>query len=153
VLKEKPITFFSHRHAAYLAGLGNFGINNVLLTPKYGPRVRFATVFTAAVIPSDLMIEKSLCTKCMRCVQVCPVKALDGRGYPEGLMDKKACATRSEALHKRYISPCGLCIKVCPVGDDRKLFHREDMSIYDENAQAFARYHATWKHVRSYGGR
>jgi epoxyqueuosine reductase QueG len=35
ILKEKPIAFFSHRHAAFLAGLGNFGINNMLLTEKY----------------------------------------------------------------------------------------------------------------------
>lgn len=38
VLLEKPLAFFSHRHAAYLAGLGSFGLSNVLLTPEYGPR-------------------------------------------------------------------------------------------------------------------
>ena len=48
VLVENPIAFFSHRHAAYLAGLGNFGVNNMLLTPEYGPRVRFTSIFTAA---------------------------------------------------------------------------------------------------------
>jgi ferredoxin len=42
------------------------------------------------------------------------------------LTNKKTCAIRSETLHKRFISPCGLCIKVCPVGDDRKVLHRQD---------------------------
>ena len=51
----------------------------------------------------------------MRCVHACPVKALGEEGYPEGLTDKKACATRSEALSTRYLSPCGLCIRICPV--------------------------------------
>jgi epoxyqueuosine reductase len=46
VLKENPVAFFSHRHAAYLAGLGNFGVNNMILTPGYGPRVRFTSIFT-----------------------------------------------------------------------------------------------------------
>ena len=41
VLKERPIAAFSHRHAAYFAGLGTFGVNNTLLTKRYGPRVRF----------------------------------------------------------------------------------------------------------------
>ncbi len=152
VLKEKPVAFFSHRHAAYLAGLGTFGINNTLLTPQFGPRVRFTSIFTTAEISSDPVMEENLCTRCMLCVNVCPVNAIPGTDYPEGLTNKKTCATRSEALHKRYISPCGLCIKVCPVGDDRKMFHSEDMTIYDENDKKFSRYHAAWKHVRSYGG-
>ena len=29
---------FSHRHAAVAAGLGTFGLNNLLLTKQYGPR-------------------------------------------------------------------------------------------------------------------
>jgi epoxyqueuosine reductase len=153
ILKEKPIAFFSHRHAAFLAGLGNFGMNNMLLTEKYGPRVRFASIFTAADIPPDPIMQKPLCTSCMQCVNSCPVKALDGRQYPEGLTDKKACAIRSEALSKRYISPCGLCIKVCPAGEDRKLFGREDAGIYTSNSVKNEKYHKAWKPVRSYGGR
>jgi epoxyqueuosine reductase QueG len=89
----------------------------------------------------------------MQCVDICPVKALDGREYPEGLTDKKTCATRSEALYKRYISPCGFCIKVCPIGEDRKLFMREDPRIYNEEDNTFDQNHRTWKHVRTYGGR
>lgn len=153
LLKEKPVAFFSHRHAAYLAGLGTFGINNMLLTKKYGPRVRFTSIFTAADIPPDPVHQTSLCISCMQCVNACPVNALDGRNYPEGRMDKKSCATRSEALFKRYISPCGLCIKVCPVGEDRTLYHREDSAIYTNDSGEYDKYHRAWKHVRSYGGR
>ena len=89
----------------------------------------------------------------MRCVKACPVKALDGQDYPAGITDKKTCATRSEALSNRFISPCGICIKVCPVGEDRKRFSREDMGMYDETSPDAGRYSSAWKHVRSYGGR
>jgi epoxyqueuosine reductase QueG len=152
-LKEEPRVFFSHRHAAFLAGLGTFGVNNTLLTPAFGPRVRFVSVFTSAVLTPDPVMTRPVCIHCMRCMRACPVKALNGQDYPRGLTDKKACATRSEALYKRSISPCGLCIKVCPVGDDRQRYGRTDPAIYDETDMKYSRYHDAWAHVRRYGGR
>ncbi len=153
VLKENPVAFFSHRHAAFLAGLGNFGVNNMILTPEYGPRVRFTSIFSEAGISGGTIIQTPICTRCMRCVTICPVNALQKEDYPDGLINKERCTARSEELSKRYISPCGFCIKVCPVGEDRKRFHRERPGIYDETNQEYAHYHKAWDHVRSYGGK
>ena len=104
VLLERPVAFFSHRHAAYLAGLGSFGVSNMLLTPAYGPRVRFASVLTAAELPPDPVREKELCTRCMRCIEECPAGALEPGDYPASLTDKRACAERSADLFRRHIS-------------------------------------------------
>ncbi len=153
VLLENPVAFFSHRHAAYLAGLGTFGVNNVLLTEEFGPRVRFVSVFTSAEIPHGTPLDNQLCTRCMRCVEVCPANAIPGSGYPEGLTNKHACAVRSGRLSRRYMSPCGMCIRVCPVGKDRELYGREDVKIYDEEDPGYDRIHRSWHHVRSYGGK
>ena len=139
ILRKKPIAFFSHRHAAYLAGLGTFGVNNILLTPEFGPRVRFASVFTSADIPPNRISEERLCIRCMRCRDICPVDALRGGDYPEDLTDKDACSGRSEELNRRHTSPCGLCIRVCPVGKDRELYRRTDMEIYDEGNSRYDR--------------
>lgn len=146
VLLERPVAFFSHRHAALLAGLGTFGLNNMLLTPGYGPRVRFGSVITAAALPSDPLLEEDLCTRCMACVRMCPVRALGGEDYPAGLTDKRACAANSAGLDARYLSPCGICVKVCPVGKDRDLYGRKDIGVYDDPDLGRA-----WEHVRSYG--
>jgi len=151
-LRENPTAFFSHRHAAYLAGLGTFGVNNVILTRKYGPRVRFGSVFTAAVLPPDPIIPDQLCTRCMQCMRMCPAKALGGKEYPRGLTDKSACVEQSVELNKRHISPCGICIKACPVGEDRKFYRREGDSLYTKREE-HERYHAAWEHVRAYGGK
>jgi len=149
VLKERPIAAFSHRHAAYFAGLGTFGVNNTLLTKRYGPRVRFVSILTEAEIePDELMIE-SLCVHCMRCVKYCPVHAIDAGDYPEHIIAKSRCTDHSASLSKRGISPCGICIKVCPVGEDRALHGRTDMSIYDEGGVLSD----SWKHIRSYGSK
>ncbi|MFP4546126.1 MAG: 4Fe-4S binding protein [Methanomassiliicoccales archaeon] len=149
VLEENPVAFFSHRHAAYLAGLGNFGINNMLLTPEYGPRVRFTSILTTAKLPQEPMVGEELCNRCLRCVDQCPVNALDERDYPEGITDVARCLERSEELRSRHISPCGLCIKVCPVGRDREHYHRPP-ELYTEGDEELER---AWKHVRSYGGK
>jgi len=152
VLLEHPVAFFSHRHAAYLAGLGTFGVNNVLLTEEFGPRVRFVSIFTSAEIPHGTPRNKQLCTNCMRCVKTCPVNAIPEGGYPEGLTNKIACARRSEGLSRRYMSPCGMCIRICPVGNDRKMYGREDMKIYSEENPDNEQLHRAWHHVRSDGG-
>ena len=151
-LRKNPTAFFSHRHAAFLAGLGTFGVNNMLLTLQYGPRVRFGSVFTAAELPADPLLDQDLCTRCMRCVRMCPAAALGEQDYPDGLTDKKSCAAHSAELNRQGISPCGICIKVCPVGEDRKLFGREDMSIYGDKGR-FPELEGAWEHVRRYGGR
>ena len=150
ILIDRPFAFFSHKHAAYLAGLGSFGHNNVLLTQEYGPRVRFTSIFTTAKIPTDKIKMKDLCTHCLLCVKNCPVRAIPLRGDFPPPVDKRKCAIRSAELRDEHRSPCGICIKVCPVGEDRELFGRKNMAIYSKDKK-FEKYHKAWEHVRKYG--
>lgn len=149
VLLENPFAFFSHKHAAYLAGLGSFGQNNLILTREYGPRIRFTSIFTSASIKPDPIKVKDLCIRCLRCAISCPVGAIKTKGEFPPPIDKKLCAMRSAKLWSKHKSPCGICIKVCPVGEDRKLFNRTDMSIYDGKGPE--KYRRAWSHVQKYG--
>jgi len=147
-LKKEPVSAFSHKHAAYHAGLGAFGRNNTLLTPEYGPRVRFTTILTSATfeelaVPDGAakrireMKEKRLCTECMACARFCPAGSISNdkeKPYPVSRIDKVKCTEYSTALGAKGISPCGVCIKVCPIGEDRKAFSRENIQIYDEES-------------------
>lgn len=67
-------------------------------------------------------------------------------------MDKISCVQRIRKLKKEYRSPCGICIKICPVGGDRKIFNREDTSIYWKNKTP-EKYEKAWRHVRKYGSK
>jgi len=108
----------SHRHVAVAAGLGRFGLNNLVLTPNYGPYVRFVTVLTNAPLTLDNPLDKDICLreKCLKCVEICPVKALENPVYNpiEGWrINKEKC------FHYIYVvlggDVCGLCIKACPI--------------------------------------
>ncbi|EKQ52704.1 MAG: putative Fe-S protein [Methanobacterium sp. Maddingley MBC34] len=156
VLLEKPLSFFSHKHAAFLAGLGSFGLNNVLLTPEWGPRVRFTSIFTTLKLEGNTLHGEDLCTLCLSCAQNCPVNAIKTdygaeTDFPP-MINKMTCATRSKKLRKEYRSPCGICIKVCPVGEDREVFNRTETSMYT-NKDGFKKYHQAWEHVRRYGSK
>ena len=152
IILERPLAFFSHKHAAYLAGLGSFGWNNVLLTPEFGPRVRFASIFTTTKIEGSPLKVEDLCTRCLSCVKECPVNVIKMEGDFPPPVDKLTCATRSKKLRGEYRSPCGICIKVCPVGEDRKVFNREDVSIYNKE-ETPSKYKKAWEHVRKYGSK
>lgn len=108
----------SHKHVAVAAGLGMFGLNNLVLTPNYGPYVRFVTVITNARLKPDEPLDNEVCLKekCLKCVKDCPVKALDNPVYNafEGWsIDKEKCHKYIHAVSGGDV--CGLCIKACPV--------------------------------------
>lgn len=158
LLKDRPQAAFGHVTAAYLAGLGTMGLNNCILTPEFGPRVRFVSVFTSAVLPPDSIIEKDLCIQCQACAKCCPVDALIPRDDQiKGDYNVPACLQRHIELTHDKAYPCGICTKVCPIGKDRILYKQKGIvKKYLEEAEALAKNpddpkYKTWTHVRKYG--
>lgn len=71
---------FSQRHAAYAAGLGNWGRHNLIIHPLLGSRVLFTTVLCNEELPPDPKVTEDLCIQCNICVEKCPGRALDEEG-------------------------------------------------------------------------
>jgi epoxyqueuosine reductase QueG len=92
-------------HAAVEAGLGTLGLNLMLLTPEYGPRVILTAVLTSAELEPDQRLSTPLCLgeECGRCLMACPADAVLHWG-----LDKKKCAP--------YASPYGFAHVVKLVG-------------------------------------
>jgi ferredoxin len=68
---------FSHKHAAMAAGLGQFGFNNLFMTPQFGTHNRLVSVLTSAELyPDPLYPGPELCDRCEKCVRACPTGAL-----------------------------------------------------------------------------
>ncbi|MGI6330833.1 MAG: epoxyqueuosine reductase [Zhaonellaceae bacterium] len=81
---------WSHRSVAYLAGMGSFGVNRMLITPA-GCAGRFGSLVTSAVIPSSKVERFEYClykknNTCTYCVDNCPTGALTLAG-----IDRKRC--------------------------------------------------------------
>ena len=75
------------RQAGYLAGLGSWGENGLLVTPEYGSAIRLCGVVTdAELTPGQIRLDDA-CDHCLTCVEACPVGAQMGGGR----IDKKKC--------------------------------------------------------------
>jgi len=107
----------SHRHAGYLAGLGVFGKNSLLLSTKFGPRIRLVSIITDAPLTADKPLDLDLCNDCHECIRACSAGALKG----ERIVDKLKCDAHHVEVGKQlqleeWEQICGVCIRVCPVG-------------------------------------
>lgn len=119
--------FFSHRHAAVLAGLGEFGLNNLLLTPRYGPRVRLESMITTAELTPDPLCEGPVCLGAEACGLCLEAHECFGEIHTLEMAGKKmelarftgACLTdhRCKRLNPQGELPfIRYCWGVCPVG-------------------------------------
>ena len=157
-LREQNLAAFGHVPAAKYAGLGTIGMSHCLLTPEFGPRVRFVSVFTEAEIPADPIQPKDLCIRCKQCAECCPKNAITpSEDRVIGDYDKTACLDMHEELVKRRCYPCGICTKVCPIGKDRQLYKSKGIrKKYGKEKEALAAdpdapEYKSWTHIRKYG--
>ena len=111
---------------AIKAGLGEYGRNQMVLTPELGPRVRFSKVFTNLPLAADAPRRIGLanyCNSCDICARACPPKALP-MGPPDMGPDnvsaiRGVCKWTSDAekcfgYWAKLKSDCAICMRVCP---------------------------------------
>ncbi len=112
------------------AGLGEYGRNGLLITPKYGPNVRIAKVMTDLPLLPDQPIEfgvKEFCNTCRKCSDACPAKAI-ATDAPQSqppnfssLSHITKWTVNAEKCFKFWVgmnSDCSICIRVCPYNKD-----------------------------------
>ncbi len=119
---KKVHGLFSHKLSARLAGLGWIGPSCLLITPELGPRVRWVTVLTDALLEPGSPISNR-CGECRKCVEACPPKAFSGRPFDpsesrDARFNVQRCIDYRIHLKNKFtgVRVCGMCIHVCPVG-------------------------------------
>lgn len=116
---------WSERHAAFVSGLGTFGLSDGLITPL-GMAIRCGSVVAELALPPTPRPygddHQAWCLHyargtCRACVGRCPVGAIDAAGH-----DKGECHAYIREVTARYASdrfgiaatPCGLCQVAIP---------------------------------------
>ena len=115
------------KEAAVLAGLGCIGRNNLLITPRFGPRVRLRALLLDADLPDGGGPVFDPCAGCPApCLQACPQKA-----FARGSYKRRHCRRQIKKDDKNpyrimdissmtyaitCIKYCRACELACPVG-------------------------------------
>lgn len=127
--RENITSRWSFRHIAFMAGLGTFGLNNMLITEK-GCCGRLNAIVTNLPFPADSPLTSENCLYkasglCMACVRNCPSGALTVSGF-----DRKLCfgqCLKNASLYTQFGSSytekdsadsgsevCGKCLTPLP---------------------------------------
>lgn len=119
---------------AVKAGLGEYARNQLVITPEFGPRLRFSKIFTNLPLVHDTpkpMGVRAFCDICTKCADACPVKALPYgppstetanisaiRGVRKWTSDAEKCFS----FWAKLASDCAICMRVCPFNRDYRKF-------------------------------
>ena len=115
---------------AIKAGMGEYGRHGLVITPEYGPNVRFGKIFTDLPLEHDKPIRfgvEEMCNRCGICADACPSSAIPGgspsderynrsniAGITKWSVDGEACF----GYWSKINTDCSVCIRVCPYTRD-----------------------------------
>ena len=111
---------------AVKAGLGEYARNQMVITPEFGPRLRFSKIFTNLPLAHDApkpLGVRAFCDICTKCADACPVKALplgpplEGGGNISAIKGVRKWTSDAEkcfSFWAKMASDCAICMRVCP---------------------------------------
>ena len=115
---------------AVKAGLGEYARNQLVITPQFGPRLRFSKIFTDLPLAQDAprpVGVRQVCDICTRCADACPVKALPfgapdaapvNRSSIKGVRKWTSDAEKCFGYWAKLATDCAICLRVCPFNRD-----------------------------------
>ena len=115
---------------AIKAGLGEYARNQMVITPEFGPRLRFSKIFTDLPLAHDVPRPKGVrafCDICTKCADACPVKALPfgppevGGNTPSAIRGVRKWTSDAEkcfSFWAKTATDCAICMRVCPFNRD-----------------------------------
>jgi epoxyqueuosine reductase QueG len=115
---------------AIKAGMGEYGRNQMVITPEFGPRVRFSKVITSLPLTFDRPRKfgvTEFCNICQKCADACPPKALpygpptdvpQNRSTIRGVTKWSADCEKCFKYWTKMRADCAICMRVCPYNID-----------------------------------
>jgi epoxyqueuosine reductase len=127
------------------AGLGELGRNGLLITEKFGPRVRLCKIFTdLPLVPDEPRFfgVDDFCRQCMKCAKDCPSRAIS---FGEKTTEVPTLSNNpgvlkwpinAEQCYKYWIAnrlDCANCIRVCNFNKEPGWLH-DLVRVFIKNA-------------------
>ncbi len=111
----------SQKHAAQAAGLGTIGRHSLLITPEYGSMVWLGCVLCEEELEPDQLKDR-VCVNCNKCVDACPVNALNTIEMNQKSCDEYAFGTNLQ--NQVWEISCHRCRDICPynMGNKNKFY-------------------------------
>ena len=136
-------------------GVAEIGFSGVVLTPKFGSRQRFHMIITDAEIAPTPILTESVCDRCGKCADVCPMGAIDknnttvvdicGKKMEVATVNYDICKTcKNGACPNRFTSAgkpdriAALCNRTC-------LCHLEENGALQNRFENAFRQREEWK--------
>ncbi len=143
------------------AGLGELGRMGLLVTPRYGPRIRLAKVLTDMPLIPDSPIRfgvTEFCSNCMLCAEDCPSRSISSEART---WEGRSPANNPGTL-KWYVTPegcydfngfsCSNCKRVCPfTKPNNSWLHRMIRTIIEGRITPLNRAMVTLDQASGYG--
>ena len=143
---------------AIQAGLGEYVRHGLVITPEFGPNVRFGKIFTDLPLVADQPKSfgvKEMCELCRKCSDACPASAIPSGtpsdevhnqsniiGITKWSVDGEACF----GYWAKINSDCSVCIRVCPYTRD---YSKKTNQRWARVARSRFKRLALWIHDRS----
>jgi reductive dehalogenase len=110
------------------AGIGEIGRMGILITEKYGPRVRLGLVTTNMPLSSSsprIFGVQDFCQKCQKCAANCPAQAIpyDDKTEENGALKWTINREGCYQFWRKAGTDCAMCIYVCPYSKPNNTFH------------------------------
>lgn len=95
---EKPVpdVIMDFSFAAQACGMGSVSVKGNVITPEYGPFVRFVFIVTDLPLSPDPEFGENLCDRCGACVNACPGNAIT----MENGLDTWQCSVYYRGAHE-----------------------------------------------------
>jgi ferredoxin len=126
-----------HQPIAIAAGLGELGRNDSVISARFGPGMRLATITTDLPLAIDRPVSlgvKQFCETCKKCADNCPASAIshgpptERRGIVKWQLNGERCY-RFWNSNPQGWSSCGNCLKSCPYLKGWTWYHRVSLSL------------------------
>ena len=93
--KPAPDVIIDFGKAAKACGIGERGLSGKILSPKFGPYIRYCFIITDAPLETDEPLSSPVCDGCGKCVSACPGNAIGEDG-----LDTWQCSVYYKGAHK-----------------------------------------------------